>query len=111
MSADSDIQLWLSLSGSCPWALLGLWGCQSSGCALCAAELCQCLLPAEPQQPPALLESKQGGCPSKRSSGFILGHSLGEMLCQGLQAPAFPSAMGGMLQSEGSSSLPCSLAL
>ncbi|NXH95217.1 DBF4B protein, partial [Pachycephala philippinensis] len=36
--------LWLSLSGSCPWALLGLWGCQTSGSALCAAEL----LPVSP---------------------------------------------------------------
>ncbi|OWK52670.1 Protein DBF4 B [Lonchura striata] len=45
----------------------------------------------------------QGGC---CSLGFILDHSLGEKLCQGLQAPAFPSAMGSALQSEGNSSLP-----
>lgn len=31
---------------------------------------------------------------------------MGKMLCQGLQAPAFPSAMGVVLQSEGNSSLP-----
>ncbi|NWZ86831.1 DBF4B protein, partial [Poecile atricapillus] len=32
------------LSGSCPWALLGLWGYQTSGSALCSAEL----LPVSP---------------------------------------------------------------
>lgn len=46
------------------------------------------------------------GCPSKCSLGFILDHSLREKLCQGLQAPAFPSAVGAALQSEGNSSLP-----
>ncbi|NXT14955.1 DBF4B protein, partial [Prunella fulvescens] len=73
-------------SGSSILANARLWGvqilhvdgilhCGTLGSALCAAQLCQCLLPAEPQQPPALLESKQGGLSLKITAMSVMSSS------------------------------------
>ncbi|NWZ38459.1 DBF4B protein, partial [Brachypodius atriceps] len=69
-------------SGSSILANARLWGVQIlhvDGILHCGSS-CQCLLPAEPQQLPALLESNEKGLSLKMFFGFILDHSLGEIL-------------------------------
>lgn len=90
-----------------PVWILSLGSAQPLGlCCVC------CRAPASVSflQSPSSLQlcwrAKRRGCPSKYCLGFILNHSLGEILCQGLQAPAFPGPMVGVAQSEGNSSLP-----
>lgn len=95
MSDDSDIQLWLSLSGSCPWALLRLWGCQTSGSALCAAEL----LPVPPSCRTAAASSspreQTGGLSLKVFSLFHLGPFRGEDALPGAAGSGFSQCHGG----------------